>query len=229
MNSRIRNVVRLQFINTQTYLWVPLLVLGGALLLNIAIFAIIPTGGPKYTGGAQAPMWYFLAVGIQALTLSFPFSQAMSITRREFYLGTLLAAAIAAAMLSTLFVLLGLIELATDGYGIGGYFAHLPDVWQQGWWAAWIVFFVLTMLFFVLGFWFATIYKKGGPLALTVVLLAVGLAGIGALYVIGRLDAWTAVGAWFGSVGVLGLALWGVPLTAVLAVGSYLTLRRLTP
>ena len=91
--SRTLNVVRMQFVNRQTYIWVPLLVLVGAFVLSLMIFAMIPDDGVKVGGGSQAPLWYFLVVGVQSLTLTFPFSQAMSVTRREFYLGTLLTAA----------------------------------------------------------------------------------------------------------------------------------------
>lgn len=229
MNSRILNTVRLQYVNKQTYLWVPLLVLGGTLLLNILIFAIIPGDGPKYSGAAQAPMWYFLYVGVSSLTLTFPFSQAMSITRREFYIGTLIAAALTGAMLATVLVLLGYLELATGGYGVGGYVAHLPYMWEQGWWAAWIVVFVTTVFFFVIGFWGATIYKRWGALVLTIVLFALGLLAVGGLYIAGRLNAWMAIFTWFATTGALGLALWAVPVILLLAVGSYLTLRRAAP
>jgi hypothetical protein len=229
MNSRILNVVRLQFVNKQTYLWVPLIVLAGTLVLNILIFAIIPTDGPKYSGGAQAPLWYFLYVGISSLTLTFPFSQAMSLTRREFFLGTLTAASITAAILACLFVLMGLIERVTNGYGVNGYIGYLPYMWERGWWAAWIVVFVTTMFFFVAGFWSATIYKRWGATALTVVLFGLGLLGIGGLYIAGRLNAWAAIFEWFATTGALGLALWAIPLIALLAGGSYLTLRRATP
>ena len=71
-----------------TYIWIPLIILVGALVLTLAIYAILAGNGapgPFYGGGSQAPLWYFLIVGIQALTFTFPFSQAMSVTRREFY------------------------------------------------------------------------------------------------------------------------------------------------
>ena len=90
--SRTLSVVRMQLINRQTYIWIPLIILGGAFLLALAVYAMLANAGvtgPKYGGGAQAPLWYFGVVGIQALTLTFPFSQAMSVTRREFFLGTL--------------------------------------------------------------------------------------------------------------------------------------------
>ena len=82
-------------------------------MLALAIYAMLANAGvdgPKYGGGAQAPLWYFLVVGIQALTLTFPFSQAMSVTRREFYLGTLLTAALTSAILAGIFVVGGFIE-----------------------------------------------------------------------------------------------------------------------
>ncbi len=88
--------------------------------------------GPFYGGGQQAPIWYFGVVGIQALTLTFPFSQAMSVTRWEFYLGTLLTAALTSAILAVIAVVGGLIEQATDGWGINGWFFALPWVWAYG-------------------------------------------------------------------------------------------------
>ena len=94
--NRTLSVVRLQLVNKQTFLWVPLLVLGGALVITMAIFAMLPVDG-IVGGGAQAPMWYFLVVGVQSLTLTFPFSQALSVTRREFYVGTMLTALLASA------------------------------------------------------------------------------------------------------------------------------------
>ncbi|MFS2021933.1 hypothetical protein ACEN88_35925, partial [Massilia sp. CT11-108] len=61
---RTLNVVRLQLINRQTFIWVPLIVLGAATLISILIYAMIPTDEPKYGGGGQAPLWYFFAIGI---------------------------------------------------------------------------------------------------------------------------------------------------------------------
>jgi hypothetical protein len=230
--NRTLNVVRLQLVNKQTYIWVPLLVLFGALALTLAIYALIRSGGasgPMYGGGAQAPLWYFLVVGVQALTLSFPFSQAMSVTRREFYLGTLLTAVLTAAILASIFVVGGFIEIATDGYGMTGYFFYVDWLWDAGWWAAWLGYFTIAMLMFVAGFWSATIYKRWGSVILTVVLVGIGVILVGIMWLIGRTNAWGQVFAWFGQQGPLGLTAWGLLLGAVLAAISFLTLRRAIP
>lgn len=230
--NRTVSVVRMQLINRQTYIWVPLMVLGGALLVTLAIYAIIRNAGaegPLYGGGAQSPLWYFAVVGVQALTLTFPFSQAMSVTRREFYLGTLLTAVITGAILAAVFVVGGLFEVATDGWGMNGYFFFLPWIWEAGALGAGLVYFTIAMLFFVVGFWAATIYKRFGSVALTTVLIGIAALLVLWLFLVGMTERWAELFAWFAAQGALGLALWGLLLGAVLAGISYLTLRRAVP
>ncbi|SMX91621.1 hypothetical protein BI49514_02422 [Brevibacterium iodinum ATCC 49514] len=229
--NRTFGVVRLQFTNTQTFVWVPLLVLVGMWLITLIVYWIIASSGvdsPMYSGGSQGPLWYFAVVGAQAMNLTFYFSQAMSLTRREFYLGSLLAAAISAVGISTAFVLLGLIEQSTEGYGINGYFAYLPWVWEHGPFAAGFIYFVLTMLWFVLGFWFAIVNKRFGALILTASIIAIVLILLAGAAWVSFNRAWPEVWMWFADAQAIGLALWAFGLSVVFALGSYLTLRRLT-
>ncbi|WIY84015.1 hypothetical protein [Propionimicrobium sp. PCR01-08-3] len=230
--NRTANVVRMQFVNRNVFIWIPLIVLVGAFAVSLMIYGIISSAGaagPYYGGGAQAPLWTLLAVGIQALTLSFPFSQAMSVTRKEFYLGTLLSAAVTSAVLAVVFVIGGLIEKATGGWWLNGYFFHLPWIWENGPAAAALVYFSIAMLFFVMGFWGATIFKRWGITVLTIVLVALGLLLVAALWLVARANAWVQIGTWFVAQGALGLALWGLALIVVLAGFSYWTLRRAVP
>ncbi|MGC2940460.1 MULTISPECIES: hypothetical protein [unclassified Brevibacterium] len=229
--NRTLGVVRLQFTNTQTFVWVPVVVLGGVWLVTLIIYWIISASGvdgPMYSGGSQAPLWYFAVVGAQAMNLTFYFSQAMSLTRREFYLGSLMAAAISAVGISTVFVALGLIEQATDGYGMGGYFAYLPWVWEAGPLAAGLIYFVLTMLWFVLGFWFAIANKRFGSLILTLAIFAIALVLLAGAAWLSFNQSWGELWMWLLETQAIGLALWALGLTAIFALGSYLTLRRLT-
>ena len=230
--NRTVSVVRMQLINKQTYIWIPLLILGGAFVIAWGVYAILYNSGlqgPFYGGGAQAPLWYFGVVGIQALTLTFPFSQAMSVSRREFYLGTLLTAALTSAILAAIAVVGGLAERATNGWGVNGWFFGLPWIWESGPVGAFLVNFVIAMLFFVIGFWAATIYKRFGSLWLTMVLVGVGVLFLIGLWAIIRFDAWGTVFGWFATQGVVVLSLWGILLGGVLAASAFLTLRRAVP
>ncbi|MBD3941183.1 hypothetical protein IF188_05655 [Microbacterium sp. NEAU-LLC] len=227
--NRTVNVIRMQLINRQTFIWLPLIILGASFLMSLAIYAMIPVDGPKYGGGAQAPLWYFLAVGVQAMTLSFPFSQALSITRREFYLGTLLTAVLTSVILAAVFVVGGFLEQATNGWGLNGWFFRLPWVWEQGPAAAAVVYFGVAMLLFVVGFGCALLYKRFGALGLTLTLVGIGVLLVAAMYLVGRANAWAALFEWIMTQGALGLSLWGLLLAAVIAVASFFTLRRATP
>ena len=226
---RTLNVIRLQLINRGTFIWYPLVILGGAVLISVLIYAMIPVDSPKYGGGGQAPLWYFFAVGMSAMTLTFPFSQAMSITRREFFLGTLLTAILASALMGVLFLIGGGIEMLTNGYGVNGYVFHLPWVWEAGPLGAFIVYFALALFFFLIGFTGATIYKSWGQMVLLIASLGLTLVLLGLVFLATRLELWDQV--WLGilDLGALGLALWGLVAVAVLAVVSFLAFRRTIP
>jgi hypothetical protein len=227
--NRTLNVVRMQLVNRMTYIWIPLIVLGGSLVLSIAVWMLIPYGGPKYGGGSQAPLWYFFAVGLQALTLSFPFSQAMSVTRRSFFLGTMLTAALTSVILAAVFVAGGYLELATGGWGLNGYYFYLDWVWANGPAGAALLVFAAGMLIFGIGFWGATIYKRFGAIGLTIVLVAIGALLVGGMWLIGRLNAWGTVFGTLATQGPAMLALWLLAVTVVFGAVSFAALRRLVP
>ena len=229
---RILNVVRMQLVNRQTYIWIPLIVLFGTLLITLAIWGVIIGNGGSgnlFGGGAQAPLWYFGVVGVQALTLTFPFSQAMSVSRREFFFGTLLTAAMTALILAIVFVLGAFIETVTNGWGMNGYFFALPGIWDAGAAVAGLFYFSIAMLFFIVGFTSATIYKHFGGIALTVVLVGLGALLVLAMFLIGRLNAWGPVFTWFAELGILGGAFLVLGVVAVLSATAYGILRRATP
>lgn len=227
--SRTLNVVRLQLINKNTFIWVPLIVLGGAMLVSVLIYAMIPGDGPKYGGGGQAPLWVFFGVGLTAMTLTFPFSQAISITRREFFIGTMLSAMLGSAFMGVLLLIGGGIELLTHGYGVNGWMFHLPWLWEAGPLGAFVVYFTLALFFFVVGFTGATVYKRWGATVLTIGSVAIALVLVGLVFLVTRLELWGQVWQTFGQLGALGLALWGLVVTAVLMGLSFLAFRRATP
>lgn len=226
---RTLNVIRLQLINRQTFIWIPLIVLASAVVISVIIYAMIPVDTPKYGGGGQAPLWYFFAIGISAMTMTFPFSQAMSITRREFFLGTMLTAILGSAFMGVLFLIGGGIEMATDGYGVNGYVFYLPWLWEAGAFAAFLSYFTLALFFFVIGFTGATIYKSWGPTVLTIASIGLALVLVGIVFLVTRLELWAQVWEGIVTLGPLGLALWGLAVVAVLTAISFLAFRRTIP
>lgn len=224
--NRIVNVMRMQLVNRQTYIGMPLIILIGAFSLAVFVIVLVPTAELKFAGGAAvAPLWYFLVVGVQALTLTFPFSQAMSITRRDFHLGTLLTAAITAIMLAGIYLVISLIEAATGGWGVNGYFT-LPGLSGNELYVAALTYFVVAMLLFLSGYWSAAVFKRWGAMVLTIILTGLAILLTLAFLLAIRFGALDAVVHWVVAQGMLGMSLWGLLLAVVLAAGSYLMVRR---
>lgn len=226
--NRTLTVTRMQFVNKYTFVWMPLIILAGSFALSLLVFALIPYGGPKWGGGSQAPIWYFFALGIMALSYTFPFSQAMSVTRREFFFGTMVSAVFTSLMLGVVFVLGGLAERATRGWGVNGYFFYLDWVWRDGPLVAGLFFAAVALLLFVIGFWGATVYRRFGALGLTVTLAVIGLVLIGVAWLVGTFGAWADVFAWVGAGGIPGATAVLLALTVLTGAVAFATLRRAT-
>lgn len=227
--NRTLNVVRLQLINKQMTVWIPLLILASTLVISIAIFAIVPVDAPKYGGASQAPLWYLFALGLTSLTMTFPFSQAMSITRREFFFGTMIAATAFSAILAAALVVVGLIEQATDGWGVNGFIAYQPWTWASGPVGAWLFYFTAAALFYLVGFTGATVYKRWGATTIALISVGLGLVLVGILFLIARFGLWEQTIAFFASIGVVAVALMVFGLAVALAASAFLVLRRATP
>lgn len=227
--SRIWGIVRIQYLNRYTFVGIPLLILVSAVVISIAIYAMIGADSPMYGGAVQAPLWYFVGAGAQAMGLTFPFAQALTATRREFFLGTALAAVLAAGGLSLVVVALGYIEQATNGYGINGYIAHLPWLWEQGGAVAGLLYLAVTLLVFFVGFWMATLYRRGGALVVTIAAIGLGVVIVGALFVVTRFELWGDVLRLFADLGPLGVTGYVSILVVLAALAGWLTLRRSTP
>jgi len=227
---RTLNVIRLQLINRSTFLWTPAIVLGAAVAMSILVYVLIPSGEPKYgIAAGQAPLWVFLSIGISAMTLTFPFSQAISITRREFFLGTMAAAVLGSALMGGLFLIGGALEKATGGYGLNGWTFYLPWLWEAGPVGAFAVYFTLALFFFVMGFTGATVYKRWGAVTLTTAGVGLALVVIGLVFLATRLELWGQVGVGVAQLGAFGLALCGLAATVALMGVSFLMFRRTLP
>lgn len=229
--NRALAVARMQLLNKWIYLGIPGIILASSTLLALAILAIIPNdgGGVRMAFSGQAVLWYFLAVGVQALTLTFPFSQAMSVSRRSFYAGTLGLFSVMSLGLGVLYWLLGLAEQATNGWGVEGHIFALPWIAEAAWYAQILLYFALSMLLFMFGFWFATVYKRWRTTGLVLALVGFGVILLGAVALATYTESWPDVAAWFVQLTPLALAGWLLLVGAVLAVGSYGTLRRAVP
>lgn len=229
--NRIMKVARMQLINKATFIGIPLMILVSAFLFTMTIWWLVRRSGGEgvlYGGGAQAPMWYFLALGIQALTMTFPFSMAMSISRRTFYLGTLALFSVYALVLSVFYYLMGLVETATGGWGLDGRFFALQWIADNSGFIQIMFYFVLMVLLFMIGFFVATIYMRWRQTGMVVFFTVLGLLVLGIIALFTFTSFWGQFWSWALTWTAGSVTLWGGLVAVLVAAGSYLTLRKAT-
>lgn len=189
---------RVQATNRMTLIGIPLIILAGATVMTIAIWAAVRSFGAEanlFSGSTQAPFWYMLVVGAQTVTLSFPFTQALSIARRDFHRGALLNFALFSLGMGALLWLLGLIEKLSNGWGVGGTMFAFPIQLDGGpvlpaggnpWYL--LIYTLWAFVMLNVGFAFGTIFKRGGPLALVSTIVGLVALLIGGVWLCAVLD-----------------------------------------
>jgi len=236
-SSRIGSVIRLYFTNPMTIAIMPLLVLAGIFVVNIAIWVIIAIADPgdpdaaegfSYSG-ATAWIFFFMAiVAIQAMNNTFRLALGYSATRRDFYLGSTVVFVVVSVAFTAVITILGLVENATGGWGLNGRM-FTPVYFGDGWGVRITVILCLFLFFTFTGAAFGAVFVRWGRYGLLIfggILVAiVVLAGLG----IGLLDAWTPFGAWLDANAPFGLALWSLVPSVVFGIAGFFILRGTTP
>ena len=189
--NRAVAVARMQLINKWAFLGMPAVIIGGSFLLSLVIFALIPN------------------------------SAGLSVSRRNFFLGTVGLFTLLSAAISALYVVLGIVETATNRWGLQGRMFALSWVADRSWFVQWFFYFVLMMFLFLLGFWAATVYKRWQATGVRVMSLSFAVLVVAAVALITLQNWWPAVGAWPVTLTPLSLG--------VLAFAAFTTPRRATP
>jgi hypothetical protein len=239
--GRILAVTRLHFVNKWQIIYLPLTILTFVFLANLGIWAIVlaaaksdaarthTSEGFTYTGSIVYVFVYCFVIAVQAISRTFPFSLGYGVTRRHFYLGSALTFLILAVGLSAILTIMSVIEIATNGWGLGGR-VFAPSYFGDSEWAPRFLLFLLIFLFCLFtGSAIAAIYVRWRSIGMVVFFGILALAIIGGIALLTLTDGWPGFWGWIGDAGALGLALWGLVPTAIAALAGFFILRRATP
>ncbi|MFZ4894571.1 hypothetical protein ACL9RL_08990 [Plantibacter sp. Mn2098] len=238
--NRIWNVVRLGWINRWTVLWIPAMILAFILVVNISIWALIVANtapvdradalaGTQFTGATTYVFAYLMVISIQAINLTFPYALGLSVTRREFSLGTAISLVLLSALWGGILTVLSYVEQWTNGWWLGGhmftvvYFGNGP-VWERL-----FVFVGLFLFFAFFGIAWGTVYMRWRVYGMYVMGGVLALATAGGIALLTLNHAWGDFWNWFATAGPVGVVAWMLLVAAVSAVAGYFILRRATP
>ncbi|QAY72844.1 hypothetical protein ET445_05280 [Agromyces protaetiae] len=231
-------IVRLLAVKPSVFFGVPWLILAGALVVSLAIALIIQGAGApaaetikgaRYSWAVLSPQWYLVAVGVQAVGLTFSFALGFSSTRRDFWLGMSLMFVLVAAEMAAAIATLVQIEKATNGWFIGAGMFNALWYGQNGWLFDFFSSFALQLFVLFVGAAATTIFMRWrmkGMLTLTAVAIVGVLGTVAALTFSG---SWPAVFSWFATIGLWGVFTLLLGLAVVFAVLGYIVIRRATP
>ena len=239
-SHHILAVTRLHFVNKMAILYTPLIVLSGIFLVTLAIWYLIVfsidvntpghnTAHLGYSGAVSYIFVYFFVVSVQVIARTFPFSLGFGVTRRDFYLGTAGAFVLLSAFFAAILTVMSAIELATNGWGVGGRM-FAPLYFTDPNWALRFVMYFLAFLFCLfVGSAAASVYVRWRATGLVVffIVLAVILVGLVALATL--TNQWGAVGSWFADRTPFAITLWTLVPTVIAGLAGFFILRRATP
>lgn len=229
MNTLVK-VVRFHLVDRMSYLLLPCAVTAFSFAVNLAVVAMVPTpeSGAYYSGGVVAIYVFLFVAGALSATSWMPFGFALGLSRRTYFLGTVLLALVLAAGYAPALAALQALERVSGGWWGGVHFFRVPWILDGPWYLTLATSFVLLVLFFMYGMWSGLVFRRWKLPGLVVFIATQVLVLLGAALIVTRLRVWPAIGEFLATSSALGLAGWLALVAAVLALGGFGTIRRVT-
>ena len=232
--NRVAAVARMQLVHPALSIGIPWAIVASSFAINVAIWHLgdvaATSPGDGFTGGLASLYVTVLVIFIQSVTQMFPFAMGLSLSRRHFYLGTALSAAIQSVGYGVALTVLAAIEDATGGWGVRLQF-WAPGALDVGNPALQFVVYTVPMLACAfVGIGIGVVSKRwGAPGLYALGLLTLLLGGAVAVYATWQ-QAWGDIWSWFGDLSVATATI-ALPAAITLAVGAlaYAGLRRTVP
>jgi hypothetical protein len=228
MNTLV-NVARYHLVDRLQYVGLPVGITLFAFLVNLAVFSVLPTEqAENYTGGLSTLYVFMFVCGTLSMTKSLPFGLALGMSRRSYYLGTVLLVLGLSALYSAGVAIFQAIEAGTGGWGLSLNFFRVPWLLDGSWYTTLLTSFVLLVLMFVYGMWYGLVYRRWAVPGVVVFAAAQVLLLLGAVFLLTWTDSWPRLGHFFTSLTVTGMSAVLALTACVAALGGFATLRRIT-
>lgn len=230
--SRALQVLKLHYIKRYMMFIVPATIMALVVIVTILIALIaqrlgVDTSsqewidGVKQNGGA---IWsfpgFFVYLGVQAISTTFPFGMALGTTRRAYALGSAMFFIVQSAYVALLGLVLFGLEKLTHGWFVHGYVFDVLMLGNGNVGKLMLMLFSISFLALSVGAVFGALFVKAGtkgPLMLAIALVLV----IAVLLLILA----PQLGAIFRAATIPGIAGVLVALAAVATLGQYIGLR----
>jgi hypothetical protein len=232
--KRVLAAARLQLVHPLIILGVPWMVGTLSFAINWAVWRLVDIrsleGDDGFTGGVLALHITVLVVFVQAVTQLMPFAMGISLSRRSYFLGTCLVGVGMALGFGVILALLGAVESATGGWGVGLHFwtpspldvdGFLPQVAVSG---------APMLALIAAGVGMGVVSKRWGPNGIWGLIIGSMVVVGGAAVLVTWMRAWLDLGHWVADQSLITLAV-GLPLALAFLLGAlaFAGIRRVVP
>jgi len=222
------NTARYHLVYKLNYVVLPWSILAFAFVVDMVILALTPAGhDPNRWVGGVATIYVFLFVcGLNSVSRFLPFGLTLGLSRRSYYLGTILLSVAVAVVYGGALTALQAIERASGGWGMNMAFFRVPYLLNGPWYESWLTSLVFLLLLSVYGIWYGLIFRRWSLVGLvTFAAVQVVVLTVGAV-VASWAHAWPSIGHFFTSLSAMGLTGVLAGVTVALMAGGYVTIRR---
>lgn len=223
---RVASVMRMHSKDIWSWFIVPWLVMLSSFTVNFVISFFMDE--PLKTGGLSSIYIYMLVAGIITLAQTFPFALGMSVSRKDYYLGTSAMIILTSVGSAIMLFLLGLIEGWTGAWWSDLYFFNPPYLSDGPLINQFIVSLVILLFMYYSGIVIAAIHKRTGRNGMFIVAAFLLMVSTVLGFLANYFNWYPSIFHWMGEQSAVDYALWMLPFIVLFAVGSYLLLRRAT-
>ncbi|MFD1706860.1 hypothetical protein ACFSCZ_08960 [Siminovitchia sediminis] len=222
----IQHVIHIHKQDRWGWFYVPALILFLAFLVSILISLIITSNDEIYSGSISSIFVYIFVMGILVIAQTYPFAIGMSVTRKDYFFGTLLMAVTVNIIIGALLSLFAYLESYTNGWGINLHFFHFPYVNDGHFFEQLFMYVILLTFLFFSGFLMSSYFYRFGGKGVLILAVVVLLAGSITSFLLTHLQMWQDLFLWFSSKPAVVLSYWLLPFILLSLILSFWMLRK---
>lgn len=224
-HGRMKAVTSTVLKDKWSWFWLPWVIAGSSFVVNLITSIFVKE--EITTGGVGSLYIYMFVAGIISVSNTLPFLLGFNVRRSDYFWGIGSAIGLVGVICAAGLTLLSFIENGVlDGWGTGLYFFHLPYFSQGALPVQFLIYFLLIVFLFYLGFMIACVGKRFGKTGMFAFFLGWLAVGTVMSYVMTANGYWVQLWHWLSDRTMLELAGGTAPLTLLCMALSYAMLRR---